>query len=125
MKTFLVSLVLIVLMCSSMIADNCDCTITPYKPDPPCFLTCVSKILANASYSELTGKYGLSEDISKKIIQAREKTPDTSTGWYRNILSNSDVSRVDAQFNSRSSDIYRPDSSTTTTTTTTTTPPPR
>jgi len=119
MKKLLLFLLLISSVRSSTFAADCDCTITPYKPDPPCFVTCVSKALANASYSQLTGKYGLSEDVAKRIIQAREKGADTSPGWYRKILTNSDVSHVDAKFNDA---IHRRDSTIDTTTATTTTP---
>lgn len=105
MKTPLLLLVLASLVCSSTVAAKCDCTITPYKPDPPCFIECVSKVLASASYGELTGKYGLSDDLSRKIIDARANA-DISSGWYTRVLSPSDVSHIDAKFSH-----FRPDSS--------------
>ena len=128
MKTFLLSVASVLILSTSAIAQ-CDCTITPYKPDPPCFMVCVSKALASASYAELTGKYGLSGDIAQRIINAREKQTDTSTGWYTKSLSGADITHVDAKFsalkdNSSSNDSRNPYNSTTTTTTTTTTKPP-
>src|SRR5436190_7254261 len=100
MKTNLIcASLLLITTCSLTLSDDCDCKIVPFKPDPPCFQTCVSKILASASYSELTGKYGLSDEISRKIVNAREKGMNTSTGWYKKILSDSDISHIHAKFN--------------------------
>src|SRR5437867_1798467 len=99
MKTKLIlAPLLLIITCSPTFADDCNCKIVPFKPDPPCFQACVSKILASASYGELTGKYGLPDDISRKIINAREKGADTSSGWYKNVLSSYDISHIDAKF---------------------------
>ncbi len=109
MKTNLIfATLLLIIACSPTLADDCDCKIVPFKPDPPCFQTCVSKILASASYSELTGKYGLSGEISRKILNAREKGTNTSTGWYKKIMSDSDISHINAKFNGlRQDGIYK------------------
>ena len=72
----------------------CDCTILPFKP-PSCFQECVGKILGHASYSELTGKYGLPHDIADKIIKAREHGAATSSDWYTKVLGGAEASTVD------------------------------
>jgi hypothetical protein len=51
---------------------GCDCTIVPFKSDN-CLKQCVPKIVAEASYSELTEKYRLPQDTASKIITARER----------------------------------------------------
>jgi hypothetical protein len=76
---------------------ECDCTIIPFKP-PPCFEQCVAKILSEASYSELTGKYGLPRDIAGRIISAREHG---GSDWYRKTLDSSEKSTIDAIFRER------------------------
>jgi hypothetical protein len=67
---------------------DCDCTITPFKP-PECFQRCVRKIVSEASYSELTGKYGIPRDIADRIITARE---------HGTALDASTISTVDTIF---------------------------
>jgi hypothetical protein len=123
MKTTIFIVASSVIISSSAFAD-CDCTITPYKPDPPCFMTCVSKILAHAPYDELTSKYGLSKDVAQKVIDAREKGTDKSTGWYTKTLNSADITHIDAKFKSlndsgSTKSSMGPTGSTTTTTTTT------
>ena len=63
--------ILILAVLSSGCPDGCDCTIAPFKSS--CFEQCVTKVLAQASYGELTGKYGLPQDTARKIISARER----------------------------------------------------
>jgi len=77
---------------------ECDCTIIPFKPDPPCFKQCVGKILASASHAEMTGKYGIPDDIADRIIDVREHGGATSVDWYKKALSRSDASRIEAIF---------------------------
>ena len=47
--------------------EHCDCTIWPFKPDPPCFDRCVAKHLAISSANILENVFGLPEDAAKAI----------------------------------------------------------
>jgi hypothetical protein len=77
---------------------HCDCTIIPFKPDPPCFQQCVTTITSQASYAELTGKYGVPSNIATRIINARQRDP---FGWYTKALNGSERSEVEAIFRTK------------------------
>jgi hypothetical protein len=81
----------------SCFAADCDCTITPFKP-PECFQKCVTKIISHASYSELTGKYGIPRDIADKIISARE---------HNSALDASVISTIDSIFRTKQDSAER------------------
>ncbi len=85
---------------------GCDCTIVPFKP-PPCFEECVGRILAQASYGDLTGKYGLPPSIADSIIKAREHGAATSSDWYKKALGPAEGSTVDGIFRQRSTPSVR------------------
>ena len=69
------------------IAADCDCTIFPFKPDPPCFDICTAKHLAAATASELEIIAGIDPNISRLIAGIpKNQRPPTLEG-YRNILS--------------------------------------
>jgi len=70
MKTVL--MLMVASLWSGCFDRGCDCTIVPFKSDD-CFKQCVPKIVANASYSELTEKYGLPQDTASQVISARER----------------------------------------------------
>jgi len=89
--------ILVPIFVTRAVLAECDCTIVPFKP-PPCFEQCVGKILAQASYGELTGKYGIPHDIADRIISAREHGSATSSDWYRKVLGGSAASTVDGIF---------------------------
>lgn len=53
---------------------SCDCTSYPFKPNPPCFGSCVGK-LASAPHSDLTSVKGLDPGVavSIKVLAASPK----------------------------------------------------
>jgi hypothetical protein len=120
MKTVFLILVSTILTHAAL--AECDCTIVPFQPNPPCFQQCVSKILSKATYSELTGIFKLPEDVSKKIISLREQGGTSSSDWYKKALSASEISHIDTAFKNVSQyavDKFEAKRETTTTTTTT------
>ena len=69
------------------IAADCDCTIFPFKPDPPCFDICTAKHLAVATASELKTIAGIDSNIARIIASIPEnKRPRTLQG-YQQFLS--------------------------------------
>ena len=76
----------------------------PFEP-PSCLQECVGKILGQASYSELTGKYGLPDYIADKIITARENGAATSSDWYTKVLGGAEASTVDGIFRQKEHSI--------------------
>src|SRR6185437_2342935 len=52
-KRLLFLLTLVLTSTRVVAAEQCDCAIYPFKPDPPCAQTCSAKLLAGANYSTL------------------------------------------------------------------------
>ena len=44
MKRIVPLVLLLLLSSSSVLAVECDCTIYPFKPNPPCYSACVAKL---------------------------------------------------------------------------------
>lgn len=70
-QTFI--LIVIFLLCYSLHAQNnnlktqdCDCKY-PYRPDPPCWDTCISRLSRNVSYNKLVNDYNIPDTIAKKV----------------------------------------------------------
>ena len=103
--------IVVVLIVAGLLASctphpHCDCTILPFKPDPPCFEQCVPKILSSASYSDLTTKYGLPHDIANRIINAREQGEANAPNWYAKVLDKSQRSKVDTIFRQKERPLH-------------------
>lgn len=81
-----------------MALGDCDCTIVPFKPNPPCFEKCTAMILAQADYRQLTGVFGLAPTLSKKIVNLPERKTATSLDPYKQVLSLTEISTVETAF---------------------------
>jgi hypothetical protein len=75
---------------------ECDCLIFPFKPDPPCFKECASKILAQASTKELTTILGLDKPLAQKIVALRDLYGKGSFDLYETKLASREASRVES-----------------------------
>ena len=69
------------------IAADCDCTIFPFKPDPPCFDICTAKHLSVATASELELIAGIEPNISRLIAGIPENQRPPTLEGYRQFLS--------------------------------------
>jgi len=69
------------------IAADCDCTIFPFKPDPPCFDICTAKHLAAATASELQTIAGIDSNIAQLISSIPENQRPRTLEGYRKFLS--------------------------------------
>lgn len=47
--------------------DKCNCTLFPYKPDPPCFAQCTALLLSSNGKSNLEKYLGISSTLADKI----------------------------------------------------------
>ena len=56
-------------------AQQCDCTITPFKPSPPCFDTCSAKLLSRSTKIELEVAFGLKKETAEAVL-----------AWQSNII---------------------------------------
>ena len=70
----------------------CDCTSYPFKPNPPCFGSCVKK-LASAPHSELTSVKGLDPGVavSIKVLAAN---PEKATIDFTQMRGKSDLEQT-------------------------------
>ena len=60
-------------------AQDCDCKITPYKPNPPCFKICVMKMLLESSKEKLQSTVKLSSALSIKVKNILLDKSDSTT----------------------------------------------
>jgi hypothetical protein len=56
---------------------ECDCTIYPFKPDPPCSRECCGRVLKATSSTELQSILAVNREMAEKIKdQCREGQTD-------------------------------------------------
>jgi hypothetical protein len=67
--------------------SRCDCTITPFEPDPPCADICIAKYLAIASLDDLRNIFGLPDDIAKMIAGIPSSRRPHLLEHYKRIIS--------------------------------------
>ena len=58
---------------SNALAQECDCTIAPFKPDPPCFDKCCVAIITRASAQDLKEFLGLPAGLAERIKKISEE----------------------------------------------------
>lgn len=68
-------------------AEECDCTIYPFSPDPPCFDECVASLLAIASEEDLLEFLKLDKDVAERIKELDEDKIPRALAGYKEILS--------------------------------------
>lgn len=96
-KSFL-SLTIVAFVFASVASADCDCTITPFKPDPPCFEKCSAKILSLANRNQLTLIFGFSPVLADRIIAVPGRSDATSLAPYRVALSPEEVLKIELTF---------------------------
>jgi hypothetical protein len=65
---------------------DCDCSVWPLKPDPPCFDLCVAKHLAIASLDDLKNIFGLPDVVARSISAIPPAERPHSLEGYRQII---------------------------------------
>lgn len=88
---------LFALLPSLTMAQECDCTITPFKP-PPCFDKCTAKILGEADYKQLTAIFKIPRLLSQKIVAFPDRSKATSLEAYKKVLNTDEFSTVKTTF---------------------------
>lgn len=66
--------------------DPCDCTIFPFRPEPPCFNRCVCKHMAIASENDLKKVFGLPDHVAETIAGIKPSDRPRSLELYRNLV---------------------------------------
>jgi hypothetical protein len=80
------------------VATECDCTITPFKPNPPCFATCTAKLVSEANFKQLTKIFRVPEVVSQKIMELPNRSNATTLDAYKKVLSEDEISTVKKVF---------------------------
>lgn len=69
MTKFTFSILFLLLLVPMARAQQCDCTITPFKPSPPCFDKCTLNLLAGANLKDLQFAFGLKKDTAERLLK--------------------------------------------------------
>lgn len=76
---------------ASASATDCDCSIYPFKPNPPCYSMCVAK-LSSKGNTELSGVKNIDPDVSA-AIKAISESNERSEVKFANINGEADLKR--------------------------------
>ena len=82
MKKLGLSVLFLLMLVPLVRAQKCDCTITPFKPTPPCFDVCTLSLLARANLIDLHFAFGLKEETAKKLLAWQKGHQPTSLDDY-------------------------------------------
>ena len=76
----------VIALASSRFSADCDCTIFPFEPDPPCFDVCTAKHLAIAAAEDLTTIARIDQNTARVIARIPEDQRPPSLEGYRLFL---------------------------------------
>ena len=80
--------------------SSCNCNITPFSPNPPCFNTCTCSLLARSGMRELRDILHLPMDTIERILSWEGRFSARSLQEYRAVLSASELLDVAQKMNS-------------------------
>jgi len=83
-------------------AQSCNCTTTPFLPDPPCWNVCTVGLLASVGLDQLVQVIGVRESVARKIVDWPYRSSVSSFQDYRAILTEEELAHVAAKINSLS-----------------------
>lgn len=78
----------------------CDCSIFPFRPDPPCFKICAAKMLNDVSPEELQVVLGLPDKIAEKMNSYAMGRELESLEEYKGVLSANDMKLLEKKIRS-------------------------
>jgi hypothetical protein len=99
-KTWLLTLLLLVIV--PAVKGDCDCTIAPFKPKPPCDTQCpfLLNALATSTNFELQLIIGLKEDVASKIVNWKGRGKAQTLNDYKGPLDDAEIKDVGKKLNS-------------------------
>jgi hypothetical protein len=106
-KRYLLALVGLTVGTSALAAQNCDCTVYPFRPDPPCAASCSAKLLEKSDYSSLVNILGLKPDTAKQISTFSSSRKPTYLYEYSQALPKQDFEALNVRLRSLSQDEFR------------------
>ncbi len=79
MKTFtkIMVILMVSLIPSSVLAENCYCKKFPFQPDPPCFDLCSVNLVLKTDLERLQAVLDLPDSMTEKIIRIRHMAFDS------------------------------------------------
>lgn len=83
-------------------AAQCDCTIYPFKPDPPCVQQCSAKFLSMADYSSLVTVLKLSPEVAQGVAAIPLGQRPNELSAYTKFLPKTQVDALETRFKSLS-----------------------
>lgn len=101
MKRFAISIFFLA-MSSLVFAQEpkCDCTITPFKPSPPCLSHCCAKVLATSTREELELILGLQREEADRIVNWEGRERAKTLKDFEKILSPKEIRSLSGKINS-------------------------
>jgi hypothetical protein len=85
---------------------NCDCTIYPFLPEPPCSDRCATMHLAIAPTTDLEKIFGLPPDVAKKLGEIPPDRRPRSLEVYKAFLSASAYEALKKKIHSLNADDF-------------------
>lgn len=80
--------------------SKCDCTIVPFKPSPPCFDYCCSKVLKNSTLEELQLILGVKEEIARRIVEWKGRKDAKTLADFKVIISQDEMKSISKKIQS-------------------------
>ncbi len=87
MRNITLVIILVFMSAQKIMAEDCNCTIFPFKPDPPCFKICATSLIDKATIEELEFIVGLDKDVAQRSVSFAKKGPVESLDMYKQVLS--------------------------------------
>jgi len=104
MKIIVLTILFLLALAPTVKGQDCDCTITPFKPEPPCYSKCRSalRLLARANMEELQRILGLEEDTAQKIVGLKGRSHAKTLRDYSVVLTDQEIATIAEKINSLS-----------------------
>lgn len=81
---------------------KCDCTITPFKPSPPCLDHCCTKVLSTSTTEELQLILGIQREAAKRIVDWKDREKAKRLEDFEKVLTPKEIKDVSGKINSLS-----------------------
>jgi hypothetical protein len=108
MKNIILVIIFFIMSAQTIMAEDCNCTIFPFKPDPPCFTICAARLINKAAVEELEFIVGLDKDVAQRIVSFAKKSPVKkgppvkSLDMYKQVLSEKEYQTIENKIRSLS-----------------------
>jgi hypothetical protein len=103
MKKIALATIFLAIMTSVVAQDpKCDCTITPFKPSPPCLSHCCTKVLSTSTTEELELILGVQREVAKRIVDWKDREKAKTLDDFEKVLTPKEIKELSGKINSLS-----------------------